>query len=75
MSAEIVNEQISMMELSVLRTLLSNIKMVQPSWFLIIADKSSREQLNLSLRWVNEVKAKLASFAFQTLLQIQSLRY
>ena len=48
-SPEIVNEQITMMGLSVLRTLLSNIKMVRPSWFSIIADKTTnvanREQL------------------------------
>ena len=57
MSPEIVNEQITMMGLSVLRTLLSNIKMVTPSWYSIIADEATdvanREQLNLSLRWVN----------------------
>ena len=58
MSPEIVNEQITMMGLSVLRTLLSNIKKVTPSWYGIIADKATdvanREQFNLSLRWVND---------------------
>ena len=53
MSPEIVNEQISVMGLSVLRTLLSNIKMVQPTWFSIIADKATdvanREAVKLIL--------------------------
>ena len=58
MSPEIVNEQITIMGLSVLRTLLSNIKKVTPSWYGIIADEATdvanREQFNLSLRWVND---------------------
>ena len=57
MSPEVVNELISMMGQSVLRKLLCNIKGVTPHWFGIIADEatdvSNREQLNLSIRWVN----------------------
>ena len=41
-----------------LRTLLSNIKKVTPSWYGIIADEATdvanREQFKLSLRWVND---------------------
>ena len=74
MSPEIVNKQISDGVVRVANTFEQH-KDVQPSCFLIIANESthvaSREQFNLSLRWVNEVKTKLASFAFQTLLQIQ----
>ena len=58
MSPEVVNELISMMGQSVLRKLLCNIKRVTPHWFGIIADEatdvSNREQLNLSIRWVND---------------------
>ena len=47
-----------MMGQSVLRKLLRNIKRVTPHWFGIIADEatdvSNREQLNLSIRWVND---------------------
>ena len=58
MSPEVVNELISMMGQSVLRKLLCHIKRVTPHWFGIIADEatdvSNREQLNLSIRWVND---------------------
>ena len=58
MSPEVVNELISMMGQSVLRKPLCNIKRVTPHWFGIIADEatdvSNREQLNLSIRWVND---------------------
>ena len=54
----VVNEQITMMGQSALRTLLSNIKKVTPTWYAIIADEATdvanREQFNLSLRWVND---------------------
>ena len=57
-ATEVVNELISMMGQSVLRKLLCNIKRVTPHWFGIIADEatdvSNREQLNLSIRWVND---------------------
>ena len=47
-----------MMGQSVLRKLLCNIKRVTPNWFGIIADEdtdvSNREQLNLSIKWVND---------------------
>ena len=56
MSPEVVNEQITMMGQSVLRTLFSNIKKVTPRWYAIIADEATdvpnREQFNLSLQWV-----------------------
>ena len=58
MSPVIVNEIIAMMGLSLLRTLLSSIKQSSPCWFAIIADEATdvvyREQLNLSVRWVND---------------------
>ena len=41
MSPEIVNEQITLMGLSVLQTLLSSIKGVTPSWYGIIADDAT----------------------------------
>lgn len=46
------------MGMMVLQTVLSKMKEVTPSWYAIIADEatdvSSRERLNLSLRWVND---------------------
>ena len=58
MSPEIINEQIAIMGHSVLRTLLCKIKKATPSWYAIISDEATdvcnREQLNLSLRWVDE---------------------
>lgn len=57
MSHDIVNEQISIMGLSVLRSLLSSIKECSPLWYAIIGDEATdvvnREQLNVSIRWVN----------------------
>ena len=57
-ATEVVNELICMMGQSVLRKLLCNIKRVTPHWFGIIADEatdvSNREQLNLSIRCVND---------------------
>ena len=54
----IVNEQITMMSLSVFRSLLACIKKCSPSWYSIIGDEATnvvnREQLNLSIRWVND---------------------
>lgn len=45
------------MGLSVLRSLLSNIKECSPPWYAIIADEATnianRNQLNLSIRWMN----------------------
>lgn len=58
MSSEIINEQITMMGMMVLRTVLSKMKTVTPSWYAIIADEATdvanREQFNLSLRWVDD---------------------
>ena len=58
MSPTIVNELITMMGQSLLRTFLQDIKQPNPSWFSIIADEATdvryREQLNLSVRWVND---------------------
>ena len=55
---DIINEQIAIMGHSVLRTLLGKIKKATPSWYAIIADEATdvcnREQLNLSLRWVDD---------------------
>ena len=57
LSPVIVNELITSMGLSVLRSLLTNIKKCVPAWYAIIADEATdvakREQLNLSIRWVN----------------------
>lgn len=57
LSPVIVNEQISLMGLTVARTLLSAIRQSSPPWFGIIADEATdvacREQLNLSIRWVS----------------------
>ena len=57
MSPEIINELILIMGQPISRTLLSNIKKVTSNWFGIIADEAKdvacREQLNLSIRWVN----------------------
>ena len=58
MSPEIVNEQIAIIRQSVLRTMRSKIKKTTLSWYAIIADEATdvanREQLNLSLRWVDD---------------------
>ena len=57
LSPLIVNELISCMGLSVLRSLLRGIKECYPPWYSIIADEatnvSNREQLNVSIRWVD----------------------
>ena len=54
----IVNEQIFLMGLGILRTLLNTIKECSPPWYAIIVDEATdvayREQLNLSIRWVND---------------------
>ncbi len=58
MSPDITNELIAIMGQSVLRILLGNIKKTTPSWYAIIADEATDvangEQLNLSLRWVDD---------------------
>jgi hypothetical protein len=82
MSPEIINEQIAIMGHSVLRTLLGKIKKTTPSWYALIADEATdvcnREQLNLSLRWVDEEYVEyvvsedpLAFLCFQTPQQTQ----
>ena len=52
----ILNEQISLMGLTILRGLLSDIK--EAHWFSIIADEatdvSNKEQLTLCVRWVDK---------------------
>ena len=57
LSHDSVNEQITLMGQSILRTLLKNIKGSIPAWFAVIADEATdvanREQFNLSIRWVN----------------------
>ena len=56
MSHDIVNEQITIMGHAILRTLLKNIK--TSKWFSVIVDEATdvvnREQMNLSIRWVND---------------------
>ena len=55
-SPQILNEQISLMGLSVLRGLLSDIKTAH--WFSLLADEatdtSNKEQLVICIRWVDE---------------------
>lgn len=57
LSPVIVNELITTMGLSVLRSLLKDIQTCSPAWYAIIADEATdaanREQLNVSIRWVN----------------------
>ena len=58
LSHDIVNEQVCIMGQSVLRSLLTNMKDAEPAWYAIIADEAtdvaSREQLNLTIRWVSD---------------------
>ena len=58
MSHDIVTEQITLMGNTLLRSLLQNIKQNSPTWYTIMGDEASdianREQLNISIRWVNE---------------------
>ncbi len=58
LSHENVNQQISIMGQSVLHSLLTNINKSSPAWYAIIGDEATdvanREQLNLSIRWVND---------------------
>ena len=58
MSADIVNEQITIMGQSVLRTLLSDMKKPSPAWFSVLCDEATdvanKEQFNLSVRWVDD---------------------
>ena len=53
-----VNEQIKIMSLSILCTLLEKIRAYSSSWYAIIGDEATdaanREQLNLSLWWVDD---------------------
>lgn len=57
MSHEIVDEQISLMANRLLRSLLTAISENNPAWYAIIGDEATdvakKEQLNLSIRWVN----------------------
>ena len=58
MSHDIVTEQITLMGNTLLRSLLQNIIQNSPAWHAIMGDEASdianREQLNISIRWVNE---------------------
>ena len=58
MSHEIVTEQITLMGDTLLHSLLQIIKQNSPAWYAIMGDEASgianREQLNISIRWVNE---------------------
>ena len=51
-------EQITLMGNTLLRSLLQIIKQNSPTWYAIMGDEASdianREQLNISIRWVNE---------------------
>ena len=57
-SPSIVNEQISIIGLAVLRKLLDSIKSSSPPWYALIADEATdvanHEHLNLSIRWVSD---------------------
>ena len=58
MSHDIVTEQITLMGNILLRSLLQNIKQNSSAWYAIMGDEASdianREQLNISIRWVNK---------------------
>ena len=58
MSPQIINELISIIGQSLLRMILKNIQNSSPSWYSIIADEArdvaNHEQLNLSVRWVDD---------------------
>ena len=53
----IINEFITLMGLSVLRSFLSKVKECKPAWYSIIVDEATdvanKEQLNLSIPWVD----------------------
>ena len=57
MSHEIVNELITLMEHKIVRQLLARIKCCVPSWYAVIVDEAidvaCREQMNLSIRYVD----------------------
>ena len=57
LSHDIVNEQISIIANTLLRSLLLTIAKNTPSWYSIIGDEATdvakKEQFNLSIRWVN----------------------
>jgi len=59
MSHDIVTEQITLMGNTLLHSLLHNIKQNSPAWYAIMGDEASdvanREELNISIRWVNEL--------------------
>ena len=58
MSHEIVNELITLMGHNILRQLLVRIKCCVPSWYAVIVDEATdvacREQMNLSIRYVDD---------------------
>ena len=58
LSPAIVNEQMSIMGLAVLRTLLDTINKCSPPWYAVVADEATdvanKEQFNLSIRWVSD---------------------
>ena len=53
-----VNEQIKLMSLSVLRTLLGKVRASSHPWYAIVFDEATDvangEQFNMSVQWVNE---------------------
>ena len=57
MSYEIVDEQISLIANRLLRSLLTTISENNPAWYAIIGDEATdvakKQQLNLSIGWVN----------------------
>ena len=58
LSPAIVNEQMSIMGLDVLQTLLDTINKCSPPWYAVVANEATdvvnREQFNLSIRWVSD---------------------
>ncbi len=59
LSHDFINELISMMGQSILRSLIQKICACSPSWYSVIGDEAAtdmsyKEQLNISIRWVDE---------------------
>ncbi len=58
LSHDFINELISMMGQSILRSLIQEICACSPSWYSVIGDEATdmsyKEQLNISIRWVDE---------------------
>ena len=58
MSHDITNEQITIMGATLVLTLYSNIRTINPAWFTLIADEATdvqnRELFNLVIRWFDD---------------------